>query len=441
MSVTLPLPLSILLPLVAAAYLLLQRTLRFRRLHALQSQYPPSSFPNMTLTEAYNIHYSLTALEFPTTFSQSVFFALFKTYGIPTISSLLLHTSELSGPTASKRAADTGVLLTEIFLNPPGSDRAKRAMGRMNYLHSRWQKAGKISNEDMLYTLSLFALEPARWVSRYEWRPLSDVEQNARGIYWRWVGEGMGIDMSPLLHHSTPNKLPDATPLPQNKPPSWPHGLAWMRSLETWSLSYEESHMLPAPSNRSVATGTVGILLTNVPPSLHSAADQAIRVLMEPRLRRSMMYPDPSPLASRLVLGILALRKWILLHLALPRPWVLRWKWFDPQEDAEGRIHARQFTAHPWYVRPSTGWRWGVKGLLLRLAGGVVPGDEGGRYLPQGYRIEDVGPERQVGRGKEEMSREVESSGYFDFPSTTKPIAYMSALPFLPFRRTSGFRD
>ncbi|KAG8628537.1 hypothetical protein KVT40_004410 [Elsinoe batatas] len=408
-------PLSIVLPLLAAAYLLLQRTLRFRRLHALQSQHPPSSFPDMTLTEAYNIHYSLTALEFPTTFSQSVFFALFKTYGIPTISSLLLHTSELSGPTASKRAADTGVLLTEIFLNPPGSDRAKRAMGRMNYLHSRWQKAGKISNEDMLYTLSLFALEPARWVSRYEWRSLSHVEQNARGIYWRWVGEGMGIDMSPLHNHSTPDKLTDATPQPpQNKAASWPYGLAWMHSLEAWSLSYEESHMLPAPSNRSVATGTVAILLTNVPPPLHSAADQAIRVLMEPRLRRSMMFPDPSPLATQVVLSILAVRKWVLLHLALPRPWVLRWKWFDTLENAEGRIHASQFTAHPWYIQPSIGWRWGVKGLLLRLAGGVVPGDEGGRYLPQGYRIEDVGPERQMGRGKEEMRREVERLGRDD---------------------------
>lgn len=41
---------------------------------------------------------------------------------------------------------------------------------------SKYQKAGKISNEDMIYTLALFALEPARWIKRYEWRELTDLE-------------------------------------------------------------------------------------------------------------------------------------------------------------------------------------------------------------------------------------------------------------------------
>lgn len=46
----------------------------------------------------------------------------------------------------------------------------------MNYLHSRYQKAGKISNDDMLYTLSLFVLEVERWVGLYEWRSLTPLE-------------------------------------------------------------------------------------------------------------------------------------------------------------------------------------------------------------------------------------------------------------------------
>jgi hypothetical protein len=46
----------------------------------------------------------------------------------------------------------------------------------MNYLHSRYQKAGKISNDDMLYTLSLFVLEVKRWVGLYEWRSLTPLE-------------------------------------------------------------------------------------------------------------------------------------------------------------------------------------------------------------------------------------------------------------------------
>lgn len=46
----------------------------------------------------------------------------------------------------------------------------------MNYLHSLYQKSGKISNDDMLYTMSLFVLELERWIREYEWRSLTPME-------------------------------------------------------------------------------------------------------------------------------------------------------------------------------------------------------------------------------------------------------------------------
>jgi hypothetical protein len=46
----------------------------------------------------------------------------------------------------------------------------------MNYLHGRYQKAGKISNDDMLFTLSLFVTEVERWARLYEWRQLTLME-------------------------------------------------------------------------------------------------------------------------------------------------------------------------------------------------------------------------------------------------------------------------
>ncbi|KAG9389294.1 hypothetical protein A1F94_002187 [Pyrenophora tritici-repentis] len=53
-----------------------------------------------------------------------IFSVLFKTYGIPSISSLLVATGQLSSPnSASKRAADTGVVITEVVLNTPSSER------------------------------------------------------------------------------------------------------------------------------------------------------------------------------------------------------------------------------------------------------------------------------------------------------------------------------
>ena len=108
-------------------------------------------------------------MEFPQLFGFSIVFALFKTYALSSVSSLLVATGELSRcETASKRIADTGVLILEFCMNPPSSERSKQAVARMNHLHPRYLKAGKISNDDMLYTLSLFALEPVRWVNRYE---------------------------------------------------------------------------------------------------------------------------------------------------------------------------------------------------------------------------------------------------------------------------------
>jgi hypothetical protein len=115
------------------------------------------------------------------------------------VSSLLVAAGQLADTkTASKRTADTGVILLELALNLPTSERTIRAISRMNHLHSRYQKAGKISNDDMLYTLSLFAPEPICWINRFEWRCLTDLERCASGTYWKSMGDAMKISYNVL---------------------------------------------------------------------------------------------------------------------------------------------------------------------------------------------------------------------------------------------------
>lgn len=78
-------------PFVLAAlifYLLVVRSLRYRRRDALQKQYNypnRKSFAKMTIEDAHLIQLSLAELEFPTTFSKSVFFALFKVSNLRSI--------------------------------------------------------------------------------------------------------------------------------------------------------------------------------------------------------------------------------------------------------------------------------------------------------------------------------------------------------------------
>ncbi|KAJ4386929.1 hypothetical protein N0V85_007911, partial [Neurospora sp. IMI 360204] len=157
--------LTILIP----SYLLLIRHLRFQRLHSYRTRFPqyfspdgsPANLSKMTLQDAHQILVNISQREFPYLYQRSLFFALFKTYAIPSISSLLLATGQLSShKTASKRATDTEILIMEIVINPPWEKRGLEALARMNWLHGRWQKAGRIRDGDLLYTLSMFALEP-----------------------------------------------------------------------------------------------------------------------------------------------------------------------------------------------------------------------------------------------------------------------------------------
>ena len=131
-------------------YLLLVRLLPYQRAKDLERRY---SRQGMTTSDAQAILKDLTELEFPKFLGFSIIFALFKTYGIPSVSSLLVATGQLADvETASKRVADTGVLLLEFALNKPDSERTIQAIAHMNYLHARYQKSGMITNDNLLYT-------------------------------------------------------------------------------------------------------------------------------------------------------------------------------------------------------------------------------------------------------------------------------------------------
>jgi len=269
--------LRVIIVVVVLGYVVVVKKLRLRRRDSVLRGYHAGgcqSFASMTLDDAFAIQVPLAELEFPFTFSTSIFFALFKTYGIPSISKLLVATGELSDPiTSSKRAADTGVLITEIVLNKPRSSRNLDAIARMNWLHARYRKAGKITDDDMLYTLSLFVLEPIRWTSRFEWRDLTDLETCALAVYWKHLGEVMDIPY---------DKLPSSTT-------GWRDGLQWLEELEAWSKVYEDQHRVPDEHNKTLTRSTIEIALTNVPRAFHGLSLQFVAALLEPQLRQAMM--------------------------------------------------------------------------------------------------------------------------------------------------------
>ena len=76
------------------AYLLLVRSLRFRRRDNLEARYAPSgraSLASLTNNDAQTILKDLTELEFPKFFGFSIIFALFKVSGNPACRLVLDH--------------------------------------------------------------------------------------------------------------------------------------------------------------------------------------------------------------------------------------------------------------------------------------------------------------------------------------------------------------
>ncbi|KAK2760709.1 hypothetical protein FQN54_001944 [Arachnomyces sp. PD_36] len=381
------------IPSLVLGYPILVSLLRFRRLRSVHKKYnypTRESYAKMTDQDAFEIHRNFSWLEFPFVVEKALQFALFRTYGIPSISRLLVQTTEFTTPdNAPKRYVDTATLIGEFMVHPPSHPRTLDAISRVNYLHNGYRRGGKILDDDMLYTLSLFAIEPARWIETYEWRSLSDLEKCALGTFWKSIGDAMEISYEEL---------------PSGKV-GFRDGLHWLEEMTVWSRGYEARNMVPAKTNRQTADETVNVLLWMVPGFMRPLGLSFVSYMMDERLREAMMYDPPSRLSSALFSTLFSLRKFYLRHLALPRPYFRRYRFLTETPDKNGRGYTIAWDAAPYYVKPTLMNRWGPGALLTWLMGRPVPGDEGEKYYPGGYVIEDVGPKRFEGKGREELGR------------------------------------
>lgn len=258
--------------------------------------------------------------DYPFVFAKSLEFALFRTYGIPTISSLLLHTGQLGkAENAGRRYVDTAALIQafmtfpvprldlpdggeaesrssddgddnwEHFGEDPDDPRSSIALARVNYLHGRWKS--KISNDDLKYTLSTFVIEPAKWVDQYEWRSFSGLEKEALFALFYHIGRCMGI-----------------TDIPDN-----------LQDFTEWSRDYERNYMVFQQCNKDVADHTTNLLMYALPQFAHGFARNLVSSFMDQRLREAIGYP-PAPAwivtFKDVMFGIRAL---VMRTLMLPR--------------------------------------------------------------------------------------------------------------------------
>lgn len=149
------------------------------------------------VTEHEEIARILTTQEFPWDINQALSFALFRTYGVPSIGNLLFRTGEVTDR-VQKRYDDTGLILDAILEHGFGSEKGRSAIRRMNQMHGSYE----ISNDDMRYVLATFVVTPVRWIDEYGWRHLTTTEIDGWTNYYRALGKYMGIKQIPASYDS-----------------------------------------------------------------------------------------------------------------------------------------------------------------------------------------------------------------------------------------------
>ncbi|KAG0039397.1 hypothetical protein BGZ83_002821 [Gryganskiella cystojenkinii] len=328
----------------------LVRHLRYQRINALLAKYPDPTLPLRDLAVATEVTAVINELEFPFLNVVSLEFASFKTYAIPTISKILAATKQFA-TAGLKRADDTFLIILE--LNEGHSRNRRRtmiegkedekevqndkkrseiALERLNFIHGHYN----IKQDDFLYTLAMFMLEPTSFLGQFEWRELTELEQNAHFATWKSLGKDMNIQN-----------------IPETK-----------EEMKAWSENYEKTHAKFAAVNIEVAESTIDVLLSVTPSFTHGLSRQVVSALLTPRIREAFRIAPPPRGLKSLVHAVLLGRAMFIRHFMLPRRLPL--------------------------VRTA---------LRANSECKYVPNFH--KYKPvykDGYRVEDLGPERFLGR-------------------------------------------
>lgn len=216
-------------------------------------------------------------LEFPWDFIQSLSFALFRTYAVPSIGRLLYETGEFTERT-QKRHDDTVLVLDEMLEDGLDGERGRQALRRMNQMHRHYD----ISNDDMRYVLSTFVVSPIRWIDEFGWRCTTPTERDASVAYYREVGRHMNIHDLPATYDEFAELLD----------------------------SYEAEHFAFDEGGRAVADATMRLFATFPPNNLlpWPVVRTLVLSLMGPQLCSAFGYRPPPALVQRLCRSLVRLR-------------------------------------------------------------------------------------------------------------------------------------
>jgi len=225
-------------------------------------------------------------------------FALFRTFAVPTIGRLLGRTHEFTKRT-QKRYDDTDLILGEIIEDGYDSPRGKAALERLNKIHGMFN----ISNEDFIYVLTTFVVEPYKWVERFGYRGMTMKEKIATHKFWYEVGKRMHI-----------KDIPES-----------------FEGMVKFGEEYEKEYFGYSKGGHEVAVATESLFLGwYLPKALHGIGRPFVRAIMDEPLLEALQLERPSGFVRGLTNGLMQLRRKLLLLLSPKRTFGYRTKEFHP---------------------------------------------------------------------------------------------------------------
>jgi len=212
--------------------------------------------------------------------------AQIQTFGIPSISKLLHRTKQYQN-NGLKRLDDTRAILTECMTDSIESDRGQHMVKHLNWIHSHYE----ISNDDYLYTLALFIVEPARWMETFGYRPLTAREKYAGYLAFKSLGQAMGI-----------------TDIPESRD-----------AFVIWYQDYRRQHLTYHADNKEVTDALINAMKEMFPSILRPLVRPVILTLInDPELLVATGQKAPTKLTQIIIKGFMRIRR---LSQKFINPW------------------------------------------------------------------------------------------------------------------------
>jgi hypothetical protein len=199
-----------------------------------------------------------------------------RTFAVPSIAKVLAGTGEIAAQPL-KRWLDTALMMYELIDAGLEAPRARSVIRMLNQVH----RGLPITEEQYSYVLTTFIVPALRFMDSYGWRPVTVTEKEAVTVFYRRVGQLMGLKW-------LPGNYEEAT---------------------TYLDSYERANLAPSPEGASLMQATQSAMATRMPRGARWASPTLVRLMLDDRLCKALSLPVPAPTARRAFALAMAARR------------------------------------------------------------------------------------------------------------------------------------